>query len=69
MRDHDEEKLRDIECAILEAKSFVKKAEAAHVALTSKTELFHHSKSFASAKRASMDLTNALTKMRKSRWE
>jgi hypothetical protein len=68
MRDHDAEKLKEIECAILEAKSFVKKATAAHVALTDKAESFYHSKTFAAAKRASLDLTNALAKMRKSRW-
>ena len=50
--------------AITQAREFLKKAELAHLALTSEKEGFSHSKSFAAAKRSSMDLTRALAKMR-----
>ena len=60
----DLRKLEDIEAAIDEAVRFISKARAAHAALNTETESFYHSKSFAAAKRASMDLTRALTKMR-----
>ena len=62
--DRNIEKLKDIQGAIKQAREFLKNAELAHLALTSKEEGFYHSKSFAAAKRASMDLTRALAKMR-----
>lgn len=62
--DRNTEKLKDIKDAIMQASEFMKKAELAHLALTSKEEGFSHSKSFAAAKRSSMDLTRALAKMR-----
>ena len=60
----DLRRLEDIEDAIKEAARFISKARAAQAALKAEVEQFHHSKSFAAAKRASMDLTRALTKMR-----
>ena len=63
-KDRNIEKLQAIGAAISEAKQFLRKAEAAHKALVSEEESFYHSKSFAAAKRASMDLTRALAKMR-----
>lgn len=62
--DRNIEKLKDIYGAIKQAREFLKKAEMAHLALTSEDESFYHSKSFAAAKRSSMDLTRALAKMR-----
>lgn len=56
--------LLEISHAIAEARRFLKKAEAAHKALVSEEESFYHSKSFAAAKRSSMDPTRALAKMR-----
>lgn len=56
--------LLEIQEAIKEAERFVQKAKAAHKALVSEEESFYHSKSFAAAKRSSMDLTRALAKMR-----
>lgn len=64
----DTNRLLEIQEAIAEAERFVKKAKAAHLALVSEKEWFSHSKTFAAAKRASMDLTRALAKMRKSRF-
>lgn len=60
----DMRRLDDIEDAINEAVRFISRARAAHAALKTETEPFCHSKSFAAAKRASMDLTRALTKIR-----
>jgi hypothetical protein len=63
-KDRNIEKLQAIGSAITQAREFLKKAELAHLALTSEKEGFSHSKSFAAAKRSSMDLTRALAKMR-----
>lgn len=63
-KDRNIEKLQAIGAAISEAREFLKKAELAHLALASEKESFSHSKSYATAKRASMDLTRALSKMR-----
>lgn len=63
-KDRNIEKLQAIDAAITEARAFLKKAELAHLALASEKEFFSHSKSFAAAKRSSMDLTRALAKMR-----
>ena len=60
----DTDRLLEISNAIAEAKRFIKAAEDARIALTSEKESFYHSKSFAAAKRSSMDLTRALAKMR-----
>ena len=60
----DTNRLLEIQDAIKHARDFLKKAEVAHIALASEKERLHHSKSFAAAKRASMDLTRALAKMR-----
>lgn len=62
--DRNTEKLKNIKDAIKQAREFMKKAELAHLALASEKESFSHSKSFAAAKRSSMDLTRALAKMR-----
>lgn len=64
----DERRLAEIKDAIDEARRFVNAAEIAYLALSKEDERFHHSISFAAAKRASMDLTRALTKIRKSRF-
>ena len=64
----DTARLLEIQEAIKEAERFVAKAKAAHMALVSEEESFYHSHSFAAAKRASMDLTKALAKVRKSRF-
>ena len=60
----DSDKLNNIKAAIKQARDFIKKAELAHLALGSGDESSYHSKSFAAAKRSSMDLTRALAKMR-----
>lgn len=60
----DLRRLDDIEEAINEAVRFISKARAAHAALKTEAESFYQSKSFAAAKRSSMDLTRALAKMR-----
>lgn len=57
-------RLEDIESAINEAVRFISKARVAHAALKTEVEWFNYSKSFAAAKRSSMDLTRALAKMR-----
>lgn len=61
----DTNRLLEISNAISEAKRFIKAAEDARTALASEKESFYHSKSFAAAKRSSMDLTRALAKMRR----
>lgn len=63
----DIRKLEEIEDAINEAVRFIQKARAAHGALKSEVESFYHSPAYASAKRASLDLTRSLAKMRKAR--
>ncbi len=60
----DLKKIDNIKLAIAEAERFVEKAKCARDALRSEEEGFFNSKSFAAAKRASMDLTRALAKMR-----
>lgn len=60
----DLRKLDEIEDVINEAARFISKARAAHAAIKTEVERTYHSKSFAAAKRASMDLTRALAKMR-----
>jgi len=60
----EEDRLKDIKAAIKQAREFLKRAELAHLAFTTKAESHFHSKSFAAAKRASMDLTRSLAKMR-----
>lgn len=60
----DTNRLLEISHAIAEAKRFIKAAEDARTALTAERESFYHSKSFAAAKRSSMDLTRALSKLR-----
>ena len=60
----DLNKLDNIKQAIAEAERFVEKANDALSALRSEEEGFFNSNSFAAAKRASMDLTRALAKMR-----
>jgi hypothetical protein len=57
-------RISEIGDAISEARRFIKAAESARLALSSKDEWIGHSKSFAAAKRSSMDLTRALAKMR-----
>ena len=64
----DLRRLEDIEDAINEAVRFISKARAAHAAIKTEVETFSSSKSVAAAKRASMDLTRALAKIRKSRF-
>lgn len=61
----DLRRLDDIEDAINEAVRFISKARAAHAAIKTEVESTYHSKSFAAAKRASMDLTRALAKIRR----
>ena len=60
----DIKRIDEITNAIAEATRFIAAAKDAREALASKKEYFHHSKSFAAAKRSSMDLTRALAKMR-----
>ena len=64
----DENRLAEIRAAIDEARRFVNAAEIAYLALSKEDERFYHSKSMAAAKRASMDLTRALARIRKSRF-
>lgn len=59
-----EDRMRDIEAAIKYAKEFIDRAERSHMAFGAKHESTYHSTSFAAAKRASMDLTRSLAKMR-----
>lgn len=60
----DTNRLLEISHAIAEAKRFIASAQDAREALASEKESFYHSKSFAAAKRSSMDLTRALARMR-----
>ena len=60
----DIKRIDEITNAIAEAKRFIAAAQDAREALASEQESFYHSKSFAAAKRASMDLTRSLAKMR-----
>lgn len=66
-----EERIEDIEAAILEAQRFIEKATKAKETLLFNDSLEYamdstsYSKTFAAAKRASLDLTNALAQMRK----
>ena len=60
----DLKRLQEIKDAISEAIRFVEKAKAVQEAISSGFEHFSYSTSFAAAKRASMDLTRALAKMR-----
>lgn len=59
-----EERMKDIQSAIKHAREFIERAERASMAFATKHERASHSSSFAAAKRASMDLTRALAKMR-----
>lgn len=59
-----DDRMKDIETAIRYAKEFIDRAEFAHAAFSRRDESTYHSVSFAAAKRASMDLTRALAKMR-----
>lgn len=59
-----EDRMKDIAAAIKQAREFIYRAEIAHEAFFSNEEDTCHSKSFAAAKRSSMDLTRALAKMR-----
>lgn len=63
----DQNKLDSIEDAIREAQRFIKKALVAKDALAGGKESFYHSKSYAAAKRASLDLTRSLSAMRQRR--
>lgn len=63
----DIRKLEEIEEAINEAMRFIQKARVAHASLKTEVESFYHSSSYAAAKRASLDLTRALAKMRRAR--
>ena len=63
----DIRKLDEIEDAINEAVRFIQKARAAHASLKTEVESFYRSSSYAAAKRASLDLTRALAKMRRAR--
>lgn len=65
--DRDLRKLEDIDDAIKEAVRFIGNARHAKAVLSGEMESFYHSKSFAAAKRSSLDLTNALAKMRRGR--
>jgi lipid II:glycine glycyltransferase (peptidoglycan interpeptide bridge formation enzyme) len=55
-----------LDAAITEAERFLKKAKLARVKFKPGDEDTYHSSSFASAKRASMDLTRTLSDLRKS---
>lgn len=63
----DLRRLDDIEEAINEAVRFIQKARIAHGSLKTGVEPFYHAPSYAAAKRASLDLTRALAKMRRAR--
>lgn len=58
------DRILELSRAISEAKRFIRAAEEARTAITAEQESLYYSKSFAAAKRASMDLTRALAKMR-----
>jgi hypothetical protein len=63
----DQRKIDEIKLAIKEADRFIEKAKMAVSALSGEQESFYHSKSFAAAKRASMDLSRALSALRQRR--
>ena len=64
---HDIRKLDEIEAAINEAVRFIHNARIAHASLKTEVESFYRSPSYAAAKRASLDLTKSLAKMRRTR--
>lgn len=60
--------LNRLQIATEEARRFIARAEAAKAQLST-TEHYYSSKPYASAKRASLDLSNALAAMRKPIWQ
>ncbi len=58
-----------LDFAIFEAERFIKKAKEAQKALKAGTEDSYRSKSFAAAKRASLDLSSSLATLRHSNYD